>query len=469
MDVTNFLTENGFEYQYLPKHKSIILNDSRLLDKSYYQKRERFFRDKVMIDSFQPKLNTSYSPEAIESNLANLRMLLLEVTDGCNLACEYCGYGKLYNNYDKRTNKKNDYKTIKALIDYLYKLWLSPLNVSYNNNITIGFYGGEPLLSFDLIKRVILYIENLDIDSVKFQYNMTTNAMLLDRYMDYLVEKNFSLLLSLDGNKFNNSYRITENGKESFNKIVRNIKQLRQRYPSYFEEKVNFNSVLHNKNNEEEIISFIRNEFGKIPRIAALNPNGIDESKIDEFYKLFRNRDFINIEKNDNSIDSDLIGISTHYASLSSFYDAFLSNTFNSYTELFSNLSENEYIPTGTCHPFSRKIFLTVNGKILPCERIGHNEPLGYIIDEQVQINFKEVADLYSKKYNQILHQCKKCINWNNCSYCVFHIKERKGGKLICDRFRADNITISYCSQNISLLENNPLLFNELIKRTYKI
>lgn len=316
MDVTNFLTENGFEYQYLPKHKSIILNDSRLLDKSYYQKRERFFRDKVMIDSFQPKLNTSYSPEAIESNLANLRMLLLEVTDGCNLACEYCGYGKLYNNYDKRTNKKNDYKTIKALIDYLYKLWLSPLNVSYNNNITIGFYGGEPLLSFDLIKRVILYIENLDIDSVKFQYNMTTNAMLLDRYMDYLVEKNFSLLLSLDGNKFNNSYRITENGKESFNKIVRNIKQLRQRYPSYFEEKVNFNSVLHNKNNEEEIISFIRNEFGKIPRIAALNPNGIDESKIDEFYKLFRNRDFINIEKNDNSIDSDLIGISTHYASL---------------------------------------------------------------------------------------------------------------------------------------------------------
>ena len=467
MDTTIFSTRNGFEYQYLPKQKIIIPNDTDPTDKEYYKKKDAFFRDNGIADSFDPQLNTDYDPSAIESNLANLRMMVLEVTDGCNLACEYCGYGKLYNNYDKRSGKKIDFNTIKVMIDYLYKLWISPLNVSYNNTITIEFYGGEPLLSFDIIKKTISYIESLKIDSVNFQYNMTTNAMLLDKCMDFLAEKNFSLLLSLDGNKLNNSYRVTKNGRESFDKIIKNIKHLQQKYPSYFEEKVNFNSVLHNKNNEEEVISFIRNEFGKVPRVAALNPNGIEESKIEEFYRLFRNRDFIDIEKDDNSIDTELLDNSTDFTLLSSFFDAFLSNSFNSYAELFSNESEKEYIPTGTCHPFSRKIFLTVNGKILPCERIGQNEPLGHIRDGEVQINFNEVAGLYAKKYNQIIHQCRKCINWNNCSYCVFHIKERKG-KLVCERFRPDTRAQSYCSQNLSLLESKPLLFNELLKRTFK-
>ena len=40
---------------------------------------------------------------------------------------------------------------------------------------------------------------------------------------------------------------------------------------------------------------------------------------------------------------------------------------------------EEEFLPTGTCIPFSRKLFVTVNGKILPCERIGHNNFLGSI------------------------------------------------------------------------------------------
>ena len=45
---------------------------------------------------------TDYSSEAIKMNLANLRQLLIEVTDACNLKCKYCGYGDLYANYDKR-------------------------------------------------------------------------------------------------------------------------------------------------------------------------------------------------------------------------------------------------------------------------------------------------------------------------------------------------------------------------------
>lgn len=44
--------------------------------------------------------------EDIEQNLINLRQLIFEVTDSCNLRCKYCGYADLYEGYDKRENKK---------------------------------------------------------------------------------------------------------------------------------------------------------------------------------------------------------------------------------------------------------------------------------------------------------------------------------------------------------------------------
>ena len=58
-----------------------------------------------------------------------------------------------------------------------------------------------------LVKETIAYIESLNLPSLIFNYNTTTNAMLLDRYMDYLVEKNFSILISLDGNEVQSAYR----------------------------------------------------------------------------------------------------------------------------------------------------------------------------------------------------------------------------------------------------------------------
>lgn len=64
-------------------------------------------------------------------------------------------------------------------------------------------------------------------NNIIFQYNMTTNAMLLDRYMDYLKEKQVHLLISIDGNKENHSYRITKTGKNSFDTVYSNILKLK--------------------------------------------------------------------------------------------------------------------------------------------------------------------------------------------------------------------------------------------------
>lgn len=130
------------------------------------------------------------------------------------------------------------------------------MNVSYNNEIGISFYGGEPLIAIDLIKEIILYIESLNIKSLSFSYYMTTNSYLLDKYMSFLVEKQFHLLLSLDGNKVSNSYRVTKRNNSSFEKVYENICLLNKKYPEFFKTNVEFNSVLHNRNSVLQTSSF---------------------------------------------------------------------------------------------------------------------------------------------------------------------------------------------------------------------
>ncbi len=76
-----------------------------------------------------------------------------------------------------------------------------------------GFYGGEPLLNMNLIKQIIEYIDSLPkIKNTYFIYNMTTNALLLDKYMNFIVEKKINLLISLDGDEYSHSYRVDSSG-----------------------------------------------------------------------------------------------------------------------------------------------------------------------------------------------------------------------------------------------------------------
>lgn len=171
---------------------------------------------------------TKQDPKDLKIKLANLRQLLFEVTDGCNLKCRYCGYGELYNNYDIRQSSKLSFEKVKQVVDYMTYLWSSTFNLSFNNVIDISFYGGEPLLNMNLIKKTITYLDEKKISGLTFSYRMTTNAKLLDCYMDYLVEKKNRLLISLDGEEHSNSYRETKSGKNSFSHIYNNALLLKK-------------------------------------------------------------------------------------------------------------------------------------------------------------------------------------------------------------------------------------------------
>jgi uncharacterized protein len=193
--------------------------------------------------------------------LANLSQLTFEVTDACNLKCKYCGYGEFYNDYDERTEQKLDINTALTIIDYLVELWNSKLNVSLNKIKYISFYGGEPLLNMSFIKQIVTYVNGLNLLHNRIVFSMTTNAILLKSHIAYLAENRFKILISLDGNRENHSYRVHKNGKNSFDIVYNNIIYVKQNYPEYFSEYVEFNSVLHNKNSVSDIYNFITSEF----------------------------------------------------------------------------------------------------------------------------------------------------------------------------------------------------------------
>lgn len=457
-------TKNSNLYWYSEK-ESLLLYNPNVNKGDYKNRKDAFLKSNGLMDDYYPDFITNYDPNYLKVNLANLRMLIIEVTDLCNLSCEYCGYGKLYNNYDKRIGKKQSFENVKLMIDYLSNLWKSSLNVSYNNEIGISFYGGEPLIAIDLIKEIISYIESLNFTSLTFSYYMTTNSYLLDKYMDYLVDKNFHLLLSLDGDKENNSYRVTRDNASSFEKVYANIIGLYKKYPAFFETNVGFNSVLHNRNSVLQVSSFIKNNFNKIPTVAELNSNGIAEDKRNEFFSMYKNRfqDAESLGQCEN-LGQDMLLMDSSVMSFSFFIDAFTSNTYMGYADLFVDKKKQRYIPTGTCQPLKRKIFLTVNNKILSCERIGQLYSLGKIENGEVRIDFNAICDFYSNMYKSIVEQCKQCVLWNNCTLCVYFILDDKGRR-ICNRFLSKKKAGEYFSEYLSMAENQTFLFKKIIDR----
>lgn len=89
----------------------------------------------------------------LHSVLANgLNQVVLQVTQNCNLRCSYCAYSGSYFN---RTHSKKRMSTETAIraVDFFMS------HSSEVSKSTIGFYGGEPLLEFSLIKKVVSYVE----------------------------------------------------------------------------------------------------------------------------------------------------------------------------------------------------------------------------------------------------------------------------------------------------------------------
>lgn len=129
------------------------------------------------------------------------RQMILEVTSQCNFRCKYCCYSECYEYTHGYTDDYMSFEIAKKAVD----LYFNNFREAHKRNPLaepfLGFYGGEPLLNIKLVKDVVNYIKK-EYSDIIVHYNITTNGYILnENTMKFLVDNDFAILISLDGDK----------------------------------------------------------------------------------------------------------------------------------------------------------------------------------------------------------------------------------------------------------------------------
>ncbi len=143
-----------------------------------------------------------------------VKALCLHIAHDCNLACRYCFAEE--GEYQGRRALMS-YEVGKQALDFLIQ------NSGNRKNLEVDFFGGEPLMNFDVVKRLVVYgREQEKLHNKKFRFTLTTNGILLnDEIMEFANQEMSNVVLSIDGRKeINDRMRPSRNGKGSYDVIV---------------------------------------------------------------------------------------------------------------------------------------------------------------------------------------------------------------------------------------------------------
>lgn len=151
-----------------------------------------------------------------------LKAICLHVAHDCNLACKYCFAGK--GEYDGPKGLMS-YETGKRALDFLVE------QSGTRHNLEVDFFGGEPLLNWDVCKKLVEYGRSIEKKYNKnFRFTVTTNGVLLnDEIMDFCNKEMGNVVLSLDGRKeTHDRLRITRKNTGSYDMIIDKFKKFVQ-------------------------------------------------------------------------------------------------------------------------------------------------------------------------------------------------------------------------------------------------
>ena len=148
-----------------------------------------------------------------------VKALCLHIAHDCNLACKYC-FAEEGEYHGRRALMS--FEVGKKAIDFLLA------NSGNRRNLEVDFFGGEPLMNWNVVKQIVEYGRSKETEfDKKFRFTLTTNGMLLnDEVMEFANREMSNVVLSLDGRKeVNDAMRPTRGGKGSYDVIVPKFKK----------------------------------------------------------------------------------------------------------------------------------------------------------------------------------------------------------------------------------------------------
>lgn len=422
----------------------------------YYIKKEKILMAKV------PETFVNNATIGIEQMLQNaMNSITLELTEKCNLRCKYCIYNPSHPSFREFGKKDMSVDTAKRAIDFLKE------HSSNEKSIRIGFYGGEPLIRYDLIKEVVLYSEEKFVDK-ELTFSLTSNGCLLNQEMaDFFVEHDINVVFSLDGpQEIHDENRILVDGTGSFKLTIRGIEILTTTYKKVGKiPNIGINIVTSPPDYGKKymrIQEFLDSceWFGEH---VAVTCSTVDYGVAEEEYRLPQSDEE---ESRRVQIYDPLDKWSKEYSSENRklFSEpTFVKGLLRIHRRTLTKEPVEDYWMNGCCVPGGRKAYITVDGNILPCERVGTTPFLGNIWNG---FDIEKIRKNYIEDYiNNSIPKCRECWAVNLCSLCYMNLYDAdkihpsyRNIECIQERMHIENDLIRYHT----ILETNPDYLDEL-------
>ena len=362
-----------------------------------------------------------------------IEKITLQLTQDCNFRCKYCIYSEEINTKQRIHSQKNmTWETAKKAIDF----YLDHSVDSLKRNV--GFYGGEPLLQFELLKRVVEYSKER-LKGKPLSFTITTNGSLLtDKVVEFLDGNNINTLISLDGPKeVNDKNRVFKNGYGTYETVIDNINKIKKHYPLFYK-KISINMVV-DPNNDVDCINTVAVD------LDDFNSNNISTNFID-------NTDEQVVASNKFVMKSEYQNFLAYLSHFSLYPKVNLSplgrnnlTTVLSDIQRFYAAQELPYqtAPGGPCVPGKNRLFINVDEELYPCERVNET---GHMCIGTLDngFDYKKAAGILNIG-SLTTENCKNCWAIRHCNMCAKIIDT--GSEL------SATLKLSYCPNTISLAE----------------
>lgn len=363
------------------------------------------------------------------------QQLILEVTEKCNLRCRYCIYGDETKNFRTFSTRDMTFETAKKAMDYALSI--------ADDKMTLSFYGGEPLIQYQLMKDCTDYFKER-YKGEKLSLVFTSNLTLLTKEMaDYFSENKFMVTCSLDGDQeSHNENRVYCGGTGSFDDTIRGLKLLVEAYGEDAKEHVAVNTVIDSPYSTEkfERINAFFHSLSWLPKDMIIRVSYAAKDRWSEDTELSANTDLMSNKMVLNDVFIEWLFDKVRKQDSKVFSDNLLKETLlDIHKRVITDEPIEDCILNGCCVPGIRRLYVRVDGKFSVCERIGCSPDIGNV-DEGISLEKikKYYVDDYAEKS---LKNCSDCWAVQLCGVCYSRCFDENGldmkrKKVLCENSR---------------------------------
>lgn len=375
----------------------------------------------------------------------NMQQVILEVTEECNLRCTYCIYNNQNDGFRDFGKQNMSEKTAIKAIKYI-------LETSMREEIYVGFYGGEPLLRFDLLQKCVSYALEHKANK-KVTFSMTTNGILMtpEKAQYFASIPDFSIMFSIDGDKLtHDEHRKLKNGKGSFDLTLQGYQNALDAYGKENRNKISISTVVSPPYSKQKFDA-MQNFFETYAKGLQLNCTYVEHSTREVFETQWRedepivNRMPLLAWEKDKSPKEKMKSF-TKGAQTGSFLKIHKRPIVN------EPISSHKF--NGCCLPGTRRLYVTVQGDFLPCERTGLSPKIG---DVEHGLDIAAIKKYYVDDYmEKSVSDCRECWASLICGICYAQCFNEAGIDI--------NQKRKMCKDERYTLEQNLIYYHETLE-----